>query len=498
MIKYSATQLQMLQVCPRKWWYGYGPLKLKAPPGASQQLGSAIHAELEHVFKDSQVPQPEHKARAIGAIREIARLDSERFAWPASEIVKVAKEPLDWFSNLGANPAMGSEINFNIDIARYGNGTCDRRVVTGVIDLFDGRDEKQPIVVDYKTTRDLKYLKTEYELETDAQMTVYAKLAFDLVPEAESVIVRHIGIPTRGPAAAVSCSATVHKVDVEERWKGYLQIFDDAELYRSKAEAIDVPAEGIENGECDRFGGCFYKPQCHSAQIFAGKMGADEPTAADMFAARQGDFMGAVDVLARIKAKQAEAAAAAPAAEEKKLEVIEQRIDATTAQAMATSAGAVIDQPEKKLSPLERAKLAKLAAQGKSPPPAPPVAPPKQGIETPADHSINKPAPAPTATPKTNGEIKGLRLFINCRPAKGDVVELEVLMQHANAAIVASTGKRWQQLPYREGPGMLLDGLKMMEHKLPAQLFVDRASPMGQILLEALIPLATEIIEGTR
>lgn len=478
MIKYSATQLQMLQVCPRKWWYGYGPLKLKAPQGASQALGSAIHAELEHVFKSAQVPAPEHKARAISAIREVARLDSERFKWPAEEIVKVAKEPLDWFANLGANPAMGSEINFAIELA-VPEG-AERRAVIGVIDLFDARTEIQPIVTDYKTTRDLKYLKTEYELETDAQMTVYAKQAFDLIPEAESVIVRHIGIPTRGPSAAVSCSAKVYKADVEERWKGYLQVFDDAELYRSKAEAIDVPAEGISNGECDRFGGCFYKPQCHAAQIFADQA-VSEPTAADLFAARQGDIMG-LDILARIKAKQAEAQAAkegvepnAPA-EEKKLEVIEQRIDAVQ--------GAVAE--EKKLSPLERAKL---AASGKAPAPPPPkTEAPKQAIETPADHAINK--------PKTNGEIKGLRLFVNCRPTKGDVVELETFMAPVIDAINAKTGKRWQHHPYREGPGYLLDGFKTLT--LPSALVVDRASPMGQILLEALIPLASEIIEGTR
>lgn len=483
MIKYSATQLQMLQVCPRKWWYGYGPLKLKAPQGASQALGSAIHAELEHVFKSAQVPAPEHKARAISAIREIARLDSERFKWPASEIVKVAKEPLDWFSNLGANPAMGSEINFSIELD-VPDG-AERRAVIGVIDLFDARTEIQPIVTDYKTTRDLKYLKTEYELETDAQMTVYAKQAFDLIPEAESVIVRHIGIPTRGPSAAVSCSATVQREDVEERWRGYLQIFDDAELYRSKAEAIDVPAEGISNGECDRFGGCFYKPQCHAAQIFAGQA-VSEPTAADLFAARQGETMGGLDILARIKAKQAEAQAgsAAPASEEKKLEVIEQRIDAVEAAAPVAE--------EKKLSPLERAKL---AASGKAPAPPPPkTEEKKQVIETPADHPINKPLPAPV--PKANGEIKGLRLFVNCRPTKGDVVELETFMAPVIDAINAKTGKRWQHHPYREGPGYLLDGFKTLT--LPNALVVDRASPMGQILLEALIPLASEIIEGTR
>lgn len=478
MIKYSATQLQMLQVCPRKWWYGYGPLKLKAPQGASQALGSAIHAELEHVFKSAQVPAPEHKARAISAIREVARLDSERFKWPASEIVKVAKEPLDWFSNLGANPAMGSEINFAIELD-VPEG-AERRAVIGVIDLFDARTETQPIVTDYKTTRDLKYLKTEYELETDAQMTVYAKQAFDLIPEAESVIVRHIGIPTRGPSAAVSCSATVHKADVEERWRGYLQIFDDAELYRSKAEAIDVPAEGISNGECDRFGGCFYKPQCHAAQIFAGQA-VSEPTAADLFAARQGETMG-LDILARIKEKQAAAlaaAGAAPAAEEKKLEVIEQRIDAVEAAAPVAE--------EKKLSPLERAKL---AASGKAPAPPPPKTEEKKQEPPPA-------APATvTPSPKANGEIKGLRLFVNCRPTKGDVIELETFMAPVIDAINAKTGKRWQHHPYREGPGYLLDGFKTLT--LPSALVVDRASPMGQILLEALIPLASEIIEGTR
>lgn len=64
---YSATQLSMLQRCPRQYYYRY-VLGIKSKPGAALSLGSGVHTSLEHNYTQKI---ESHNDRPLSEVQEV-------------------------------------------------------------------------------------------------------------------------------------------------------------------------------------------------------------------------------------------------------------------------------------------------------------------------------------------------------------------------------------------------------------------------------------------
>lgn len=507
-IQFSATQLGLLEACPRKWWYGY-VARIKSPATEGQIVGTEIHGEAEAIGRGQRKEPDKHGPRVKAALRELARIEAEREKWPTDRLVEVARDPFEWFTGWASDPAVHLEASIKIALPTI-EGLPERSLI-GFVDVLDGRWPVRPRILDYKTMKSIRYLKTENELAHDSQLSVYAYWASQVAPQAEGIEVGHIGIQTQGAPTVESSLAYLDRNTVEERWRDrFLPVFEQADLeYRNKKSAGEVPAKGETNGECDRYGGCFYKSTCKSASIFGA------PKEVDVMAI---DFKARI---AELKAKNGEAPAApaqaqppapAPAA----------------VQAQAPAAPAPTPAPSGQVSIFDKLKakakggasapteaqidqrVDAVEAVSKSPTEAgiPPIPETKTGAmaglvakaKAQADQASAIPAQvqAPAPVPKAQEGLVYPVLFIDCEPSDkapfAEVRTLEEVMEPILSQIKAATGKRWQQLPYREGPALLVEGLSTTQ--LPDALIVSSRSPIAEQVLEALLPRALYVVRG--
>ena len=496
MIKYSPTQLTMFKACRRKWHFGY-PGGFKAPPSASQALGSQIHAEIETALIHGTPPSDERARCGLAVVDD--GFDIER-------------DPI------------GVELDIEIPLPMGADG--HERKYVGVIDLFDARDPQKPRVTDHKTTSNIAYAKTKYELKEDVQMLSYAYWALTEAPGAEhaqEVTVCHNNIPTRGAPTAIPVSVDLSRAHVESRWAAFLPVLDEMHASRTLT-AADVPADGLTNGECDRFGGCPHRSRCARA-IFrtsspetdltevscetnvatpdkntnkntneppterTTNMNAPNPQLADRLAALRAKAAGgaasaapaapptepgptdsavAVDPKARIaalKAKQQAASAPAPA----------NNVPATRAKLDEVSPPPV-DM---------NAKIAALKMKQNGAAPAP----------TPAAPDPTPAAEAPYVAPAASS-ARIDTLYINCMPTKGpQATALEDMIAPVLAQITDGTGLSWAVHDFGKGKGYVVDGLQALA-TLPSRISVDSRTPLGGAVLEALIARANNVVRG--
>lgn len=512
--RYSASQLSKFRACGRAWWFervaGY-----RTPPGPSQLLGSAIHKGAEDYLTDGAEP---------GDARVVAALESVAAHTPPGGRLHV-------------------EGGIEIPLAPALDGTP--RAFVGFIDLLDDGDPVRPVITDHKTTSDLKYAKTSYELAEDVQMLAYAKHAIDKYPSAVEVELRHNVIPTRGIPRAVMTSTKVSRAHVERKWSSFLPIFAEMDRTHAISNAADVPATGHETGECSKYGGCPHAGRCASA-IFRTETIA--PTTTTSGEQKGTTNMGIEDLKAKLAKMRGEtvptqatttkseektpepAAAEKPAAKVETAPKTREILDGAKASAPADAPSAT--DTKAKLAAL-RAKVAKPAADA---PKKPEAAATPANVEAPglAELAAREAAAAPhVTTTEAPGEVvktevrkgetpsgaytqemteeftaaqfaprKGPRvrfLLLNALPAVGlTATPLETFLEPILSQIQKETGKNWQMHQYREGTGMIVDGIgRAAEHGLlPETLAVDTTTALGKVAIEALMHRADVVISG--
>lgn len=525
---YSPSQMQKYIPCPRKYHFEY-VLGLKPPQSKSAAEGSRIHGEIERAFQGRSLPEDR---RALEGISELARVEVAGGA--ALEGRLRPRDGLETIRFLeGVGPELLIEATVDEPLDPHADGEVRRMI--GRVDVADFR-RGTPEITDWKTTSDLKYAKTEYELETDVQMNVYAWWALGLAPEADQVVVRHVVIPTRGAARGIATEATLPRADVMGRWSDYLRILDEMDQVRREASPARIDPLGERNGECERYGGCPHLGRC--AQLLFGAEERPEMTQdvkariAELKAksAQQNGAAGhtpatpvqAVKLPLTIK-QTVQPAAESPAEKLARLRALKAGQAAPVTQAPEPDPEPVIEDgptaEEIELAELEETAFA--ADQATTPLPdtaADRIRDPAARIAALKAQSTKAEARAgadkaqvqavkgtiPTQRVEVGSESRIGVLYLDCAPIASDPqrqgllghVTLESWSAPAVAAVRAKTGIGWQLHEYRKGTGALCDEVGALE--APDSLVVDTSTPIGKVLLEVLIPRADLVIRGWR
>lgn len=309
----SASQISNYRDCPRKWWY-QSILGLPTPQNASAALGEAVHAQLEAYLNDGDYPDTSKTAGRIAeaGLNLLPAPGTVFTEVPMHGTDRNKKEPgADDVPLPGAMPRLfvaGMPVN-------------------GYIDVLDVSADS-PVVLDHKTTGDLKWAKTEADLREDVQMILYGSYALDVVAsmgvEADTVTAGHIVYLTKGAPLAKATKVTLSRAHLASERK---KIAETVEEMKGSAKARTPDAVPGEASSCNKFGGCHFKDKCAAIGALANievpsfirnaspdtKAVSSNPVPQQME-----NNMSTVDplaALAALRAKKAAAAAAAPTIE---------------------------------------------------------------------------------------------------------------------------------------------------------------------------------------
>jgi hypothetical protein len=222
----SPSQVSTFEMCARKWVLSsvYG---LRQPSTSAQELGTAIHAEVEHYFE-------------TGEIRKS----------PYEKLVRALIEHM---------PARSPEVEIEewIEVPTYEGGP----VMRGRGDVLKASPDL-PHVFDAKTTSDVRrYGKKEHELADHGQLNVYGQAVLNRFPQAEKVGLTLVHVQTRGRPHTHAPTIYATREEVRTRYEKTLKRV----RLMMKWIAQGVPAYlevSPDTSSCSAYGGCEYQGVC--------------------------------------------------------------------------------------------------------------------------------------------------------------------------------------------------------------------------------------------
>jgi hypothetical protein len=236
---WSASQIDTFDLCPRKW----GLNKLDGIPGkpnAYAEFGLDTHGQLEGYLKDGT---PFDLTTGAG---------------------DCAMAGLHYLPNPGT-PGMVVEGDFVLDA--WGHqiyGLKDVQILDRVIPADDGIDgmagQCVPLVIDHKTTGDLKWAKTPAELISNIQAAIYAA---DAMVKAGVNAVDLLWIYYKRPPRpkALPVRVRVTREDIAPILYRIRKLADEmAAIKASGVKGLDLPPNP---SACGAFGGCPYVNHCN-------------------------------------------------------------------------------------------------------------------------------------------------------------------------------------------------------------------------------------------
>jgi CRISPR/Cas system-associated exonuclease Cas4 (RecB family) len=444
LMRLSASQVQTFLDCQRKWAWRY-IAGIEEPPSASAELGRAVHAELEKYLRGGEIDF-------------------------TTEVGYIAASGLQHLPKPGAE-GMQIEAEFHFE------GPSGHSYL-GYKDL-----EMPRVVYDHKSTGDLKWQKTEEDLKTDIQATLYAADYFRNNPDELEVELRWVYYQTRGTKKSAVTRVTRHQGEV---WDRFLEIERVAEQMASidTKDPLELPPS---INHCSAFGGCPHQGRCNLspfdkmrsymeqnkllASLQAKKNGAAAPASA------------APDLPAAASAPATPAPSPpAPAPANRLLA----RLQANGAPTAAAISGAAINPPEFQPPP---APLPVPAVVPVMPAPAvtadASVAPAAAAAAAPADAPRGRGRPKKAAVPATGLATKIEVLYLNCGPVGVAVADATDFIVLAKKRVASEGLADYRFAEYGAGPGMLAVAaaaeLDAMEGVLPA-LRLDTNTPEGEII----------------
>jgi hypothetical protein len=484
---YSPSQVDTFISCPRKWWFKY-VAGYKAPPKKGQIEGKRIHAEIETSLRHGVLSSDD---RAVAALAELAAIDAAGGGSLEDRLKIAIASPSHVAEVMSVESGIGTvliESEINIPIK-------GKPEMYGLVDLADFR-KRRPEITDWKTTSDLKYALTEYEIAASNQMLIYAKWALDVADDVDSCIVRHIVIPTVGRARAIATEAEVSRDHVESKWSGLMPILDEVEDARMKKSVTEVEARGMTNGECNRYGGCEHLNRCTAAMFRR-----EEVEMTSDIKARIAELKKAIGPAAEA-GERAKEAADQGTIREPSSDAIAAKLAKLRAVKSNGKAQETISQPQKAdepetsddvaESPLDKVRALKEQAR---------VASAKQEVKEKAVEAV-KGKPTPSMSEPSESGIG--TLYLDCAPLSSNPktagvlhhITLEEWVAPATKAVREKSGIGWQYHDYRKGTAMLCDEVDALE--APESLVVDTSTPLAKVLIEVLIPRADRVIKGFR
>jgi RecB family exonuclease len=296
----SASQLSRFSECRRAWWFQYiMGLPTKQKPSAA--LGEAVHTVLERYLDDGVLPDTSTQAGRIAAP------GLQYLPKPGTVFTEVS------MSGKGRGNASIDEDSVPVP------GGMPRLIVAGMpvngfIDVLDLSGDR-PVVLDHKTTSDLKWAKTENDLREDPQMILYGSYALDVFStmglQVETVETGHIVYLTKGAPAARKTTVTLTRAHLASERK---KLASTVEEMKTTAQARTPASVEGEASVCDKYGGCDFRDKCGALGMFANATAFTSMFKAQSTTSpvqKENDTMSNVDPLAAIAALRAKKAAAA-------------------------------------------------------------------------------------------------------------------------------------------------------------------------------------------
>ena len=232
-MKISPTQLAKYRQCARIIGFEYVE-GIKAPPSPKQQFGSRVHKHLEDWLRHSIMPPD--TPEGLTARQGIGR---------------------GWLPD--PSPYLLVEHEWLFDVGRD-------LEASGFADCIDPLGDR-PLVIDHKTTSDLRWAKSPVELATDPQALLYAAWAM-LKYRAPVVNIRWIYYAARNrePRTPSGCKPVSgeFRANAPEFLAAFAAVLADARAVQS---IRTVGVEGLNlkpsPASCGMFGGCFYRDRCN-------------------------------------------------------------------------------------------------------------------------------------------------------------------------------------------------------------------------------------------
>jgi hypothetical protein len=230
----SASQITLFKDgCSRRWYEIYVNGN-KEPSSASQEKGQAVHALLEDYILHEKLP-PTDTEEGMIANSGIALLQT------CKQAQIYVEQSLDEYPTL-------------IDGVKF----------KGFIDCLIIHDDFIEIL-DHKTTSAKKYMKTEFELAQNVQLTIYALHVMQKYPHIDRFRLSHVYYLTKAPYKA-------HKVFVDIT-KQEIQSFFDDHVKDSCLSMVKAYEQSIEdmpknNDYCFSYGQrCPFYSSCKDTSI---------------------------------------------------------------------------------------------------------------------------------------------------------------------------------------------------------------------------------------
>lgn len=243
--RWSASQVDTYNTCNRKWWFNK-ILGIETPPHPSAVIGTEVHAQLEAYLEEKAT------ADSLGPIARTALPFAPK---PGTVYIEQSIEELGLVA--GGLPALG------------------------YIDVLDLTGDI-PQVLDWKTTSNFRYAKTEDELLRNVQMSVYARATLAMcdrldVPEPTNVRVTHVAMLTKAPHEARRTSALMPRKTIHENWSS----IERTVLSMRETATCETPDKVTPTkSACSAYGGCPFLDRCRALEatrsIFAG-LGSAQP-----------------------------------------------------------------------------------------------------------------------------------------------------------------------------------------------------------------------------
>jgi hypothetical protein len=235
----SPTAVTKFRLCRRLYAFEYNE-NLRPPPSAKQQFGTDVHKQLEKWLKEGKEPDESSEGRT---------------AWQGIE--------KGWLPEPDPRLLIEQRFEFPIRAGLSLGGYIDCAVPPGVM----GDD---PMVIDHKSTSDLRWAKTEEQLLTDPQVLIYGIWAM-LKWESPTVRCRWVYYAATNPtddqprqprgAKPVEVQLSTQSPDVMQRIKYLLDDLDTMATIR----AGNQPGLSFSPNpaSCGIFGGCPHVDRCN-------------------------------------------------------------------------------------------------------------------------------------------------------------------------------------------------------------------------------------------
>jgi hypothetical protein len=453
---FSVSQVDTFLDCNRKWFFGW-PMDRKQPTTDAQARGTYIHKSIAEWITDKVPPPVEHTIylRALEA------------HFPKHDFSVEHKLVLD--THLGI-PWIG-----------YIDLICEDPGVT--------------VLVDWKTTSDLRYAKTPAELMSNLQLGVYAHYAYELGVESDvRAGLVYVEVPKTPPkkVKVLPVFVDLPRDHVRGIWESTKPVIERM----LAASELDDPNDIEPNTACcSKYGGCPYRIEC-GLSLFKGvashptkKTKENQVSFLDKLKKNgQTDAPPAAAVIPSVTAKKvaaAPAATAAPAAP--KMDFLGKK--------SAPAAGALPaiispDAPPRDVMP-EEPKVAKAAP-----------------VTVEDEDAMVVEAAVPEAKrrgrPKGSVEKKGLIIYVDCMVTKGggdvEATTLEdfwgPIDMELNQAAAEAGKATWWDFSFSEQKGAI--AIKVQERiqkGLPHAIVAMRSSNfLMSDVLPLLIPHAVQVV----